>query len=133
MRFPWLLVLFIGIPLLEIQLLLQLNDAIGWLDTLAVVIATGILGAALARAQGLRVIQAIRTELAAGRAPTPQILDGVLVFLAGVLLITPGLLTDTVGFLLLIPATRRWLRQRVLRRIERAFMNGPTRFQVWRG
>ena len=109
-----LLLLFILVPLAELVLLLYLADATSWQMTLGLVIATGVIGTLLARSQGWRVWSRIHQELAAGRMPTEPLLDAVLIFVAGALLLTPGVLTDLLGILLLIPWTRSYFRRRLV-------------------
>ena len=101
-----LLVLFVILPFVELYLLIELGSRIGTLPTLGIVVLTGIAGAALAKHQGLSVLQRIQTEMSFGQMPGEIIFDGILVLIGAVLLITPGILTDTIGFLLLIPVTR---------------------------
>ena len=111
--FPKLLVLFIGIPLIELALLVKLGELVGFWPTIALVITTGVIGASLAQTQGFKVFGKIQTELAAGRIPTHHLVDGLLIFAGGIVLLTPGLLTDILGFSLMIPWVRtqfkRWL------------------------
>lgn len=101
-----LTLLFIGVPFVEVMILVKLGQKIGFIDTMLIVILTGITGAALARWQGLKVWWAIQRELQQGLMPADKLIDGLLIFTAGIALITPGLLTDCLGLLLLIPATR---------------------------
>jgi UPF0716 protein FxsA len=115
-----LLLLFILVPAIELALLIELGQHIGTLPTLALIAGTGALGASLARLQGLSVLRQMQRELAAGRLPAGSIVDGVIVLLAGALLITPGILTDTLGFLCLVPAFRRMLKRALWRRLARA-------------
>ena len=117
--FARLLILFIAVPLVELALLIKLGNAIGLWPTIFIVIATGVLGAALARSQGTRVISAIREEVAEGRPPTESLLNGLLVLVGGVVLLTPGLLTDLLGFSLLVPFTRNWFRKRLQGRLRK--------------
>jgi UPF0716 protein FxsA len=111
-----LIAAFIIIPFVEMMILFEVHARLGLLETIALVVITGIIGATLARAQGLMVMQQIQRELAQGQMPAPRLIDGILILVAGALLITPGLLTDTVGFLLLVPAFRKvvraWLRSK---------------------
>lgn len=101
------LILFIVlIPLIELVLLSQLLNRAGLLVTLGLVFATGIVGVSLARQQGFRVWRSIHEQLAQGKTPSREILSGVMILLAGAFLITPGVLTDTLGFLLLVPRLR---------------------------
>jgi UPF0716 protein FxsA len=118
--FVRLLLLLITVPLVELALLLYLADHTSWTFTLAMVLVTGLTGSWLARSQGWRVWRQMQTDLAAGRLPTDSLLDAALIFVAGALLLTPGVLTDLVAIGLLIPPTRRlarrglgsWLRSR---------------------
>ncbi len=101
---------FTIIPLVEIYLLVRVGSHIGALPTVALVVGTGMAGAWLARAQGLSVMARIRENMNRGVPPTGELVDALLIFIAGVLLITPGLITDTVGLLLLVPPARRAVR-----------------------
>lgn len=115
-----LLLLFVVVPAVELALLVEVGSRIGTLATLAIIIATGVLGAALARQQGLRTVGAIQDELAQGELPAGSLVDGVIILLAGALLITPGILTDAVGFLCLVPRLRNAAKRTLQRRFERA-------------
>ena len=123
-----LFLLFTVIPLVELYLLIRLGTYLGVLDTLAVVIATGIVGGLLARSQGLAVLNRIRMELDEGRIPAESLFDGVMILVAGVLLITPGLLTDGLGLCLLIPWTRQvlklWVQQKVQEKVSMGEIGG---------
>ena len=132
MRFSGLLMLFIVLPMLELAVLLKLHALMGLFDTLAIVVLTGILGASLARAQGLLVLGQIQRDLAEGRMPAPRIMDGVMILIAGALLITPGLITDAAGFLLLVPFVRHAIRRGLQGRIERQFRQGEGSITIWR-
>jgi len=101
------LLLFIGIPIAEIYLLIYLASKIGFGMTLAIVIVTGIIGVTCVKHQGRRVLGRLNEDLQGGRMPAGAITEGVLLLAAGLLLITPGIITDTVGFLLLISPFRR--------------------------
>lgn len=102
-----LLLAFTVLPLVELALLLRVGERLGAGPTLGLVLGTGLLGAALARWQGATAWRAVQVELAQGRLPGRQIVEALLVFAAGLLLITPGVVTDAMGFLLLLPPTRR--------------------------
>lgn len=125
-----LVLLFTLIPLAELMLLLEVGARIGTVATLAVVVATGVAGAVLARAQGLGILRRLRDDLQQGVMPTEVLLDGVLVLAGALLLVTPGLMTDGVGLALLIPPTRtrlkRWLRSKLEERVtqERIHFTG---------
>ncbi len=126
-----LALLFVGIPLLELVILIQLGKVVGLLPTVALVFATGIVGAALARHEGLRTLRAFRGELAAGRIPGTALMDGVSILVGGALLLTPGLLTDVFGFTLILPPTRRILQRRIGARIRKGIEDGSVRFAVY--
>ena len=107
---------FTIIPILEIYLLIKLGTILGALKTVIIVILTGILGATLARFEGLNTLMRIKEGLSRGEIPAEGMLDAILIFLAGVVLLTPGFLTDIAGLLILIPQVRtmlkRWLRKK---------------------
>jgi UPF0716 protein FxsA len=111
--------LFITIPLIELALLVWLGTVLGFWPTIALVILTGVAGAALAKLAGVHVVLQIKREVLAGRMPVGHMLDGVLVLIGGLVLLTPGLLTDVFGFALLVPWSRRRVREAVRRRLER--------------
>ncbi|MBW2391178.1 MAG: FxsA family protein [Deltaproteobacteria bacterium] len=100
-----LLLLFIALPALELMLLIELGQRIGTLETVGVIVLTGVVGASMARNQGLRVLSYVQQQVAAGQMPTDALVDGIMILLASALLITPGILTDAFGFLCLIPGT----------------------------
>lgn len=119
-----LAVLFVLLPLVELAILVEIGRRIGTLPTVALVILTGVAGAYLARREGLGVLRQIQRDLRAGRMPGPAIVDGVIILIAGFVLITPGVLSDLVGFLCLIPATRRLIRAQAWRALTRAVEQG---------
>ena len=110
-----LLLLFISVPLIELVLLLFIADKTSFWFTLGLVILTGIAGSVLARSQGWQTYHRIQQELAQGRMPAQELLDAVLIFCAGALLLTPGVLTDLFGLSLLIPPMRRFYRGRLIK------------------
>ena len=114
-----LLLLFTVVPLVELFLLVKLGTVVGVGPTIALVIFTGILGAWLARQQGLGVLRRLRAELAEGRLPAGALIDGLLILVAGAVLLTPGLLTDALGFVLLVPPSRAVVRRIVAARFAR--------------
>jgi UPF0716 protein FxsA len=116
-----LLFFFIALPLVELVLLIVVDRYIGLLATILLIIGTGILGTWLANWQGLSTYRRIQEELRQGRMPTDSLIDGVLILLAGVLLITPGVLTDAVGLLLLTPPTRVLFRRGLIGWFKRHF------------
>jgi UPF0716 protein FxsA len=124
----WLFLLFVVVPFVDLVLLLRIGSLVGFWPTIAFTIAMGMLGAWLAKREGLRVWRAWRQALAELRTPDEGIIDGVLVIAGGALLITPGLITDFAGFLLLIPFTRRLAARLVRRAVDRRIASG--RLQV---
>lgn len=116
--FVRLLLLFTVVPLLELFLLLQIGRLVGPVPTIGLVLVTGALGAWLARSQGLQVLQRARGQWSQGEMPTEALVDGVLIFVAGAVLLTPGLLTDLAGFFLLTPFGRAWVRKELMKRIK---------------
>lgn len=118
-----LALLFILVPLLELVVLIQLGQVVGLWPTIGLVVVTGAIGAAMARTQGLKTLFAFQASAAEGRIPAEELQDGLAILVGGALLLTPGLLTDLVGFALLAPPTRTWIQARVrkalLRRLER--------------
>ena len=126
-----LVLLFTVLPLIELVILIEIGTRIGAFGTVLVVIATAIIGASLARIQGLNTIRRIQKSLSEGRLPAEELLDGFLIFAAGVLLIAPGFLTDISGFLFLIPVSRNriklWLKRKMNQWISRG---GPVNFKI---
>ena len=118
-----LFLLFLIVPIIEIYLLIKVGSWIGGIPTVASLIFLSLLGAYLMRTQGFRIIAEIRDQLSRGRLPAAQLLDGAMVFVGGVLLMTPGFFTDFLGIFFLVPVTRRvikmwlglWLQSRISR------------------
>ncbi len=112
-----LLLLFIGIPLIEITLFIQVGGAIGLGWTLFIVVATAIIGAAMVRSQGAQAMNNLRTSFSELSDPSEPLAHGAMILFSGALLLTPGFFTDAVGFALLVPGIRRavfnWARSRV--------------------
>lgn len=127
---PLLLILiFIGVPILEIAVFIQAGNLIGLWPTLAAVVLTAVAGAALLRAQGLAALRRARRQLDRGEMPIAEVVTGVCLLIGGALLLTPGFVTDTVGFLLLIPPVRnvvgRWAIAALMRgRNTRVWIDG---------
>ena len=127
-----LFLLFTLVPIVELALLIELGSHIGSLTTVALVVITGAAGAALARSQGLLVFQRLRSSIGQGQSPGDALIDGVLILAGGLLLLTPGILTDGLGFSALLPPSRRLIRgalkEAISRRINRQTIN--THFTV---
>ncbi|MEE8141760.1 MAG: FxsA family protein [Planctomycetota bacterium] len=126
--FPYLLLLFISVPFVELFLLLWLAERIGFLTTIAITIGTGILGASLARYQGLQTWRRFQGSLAQGQLPHQELVEGVCILVAGAVLLTPGVLTDALGLLLLLPPLRGWLARLLTERLKKKIIVvGPQR------
>ncbi|MDQ7795085.1 MAG: FxsA family protein [bacterium] len=123
--FVRLLLLFTLVPILELGLLVEVGRRLGTAPTLGLVALTGLGGAWLARREGLGVLRAMQRDLAQGELPAAGLVDAVLVLIGGLLLITPGFLTDGVGLALLVPPVRQAIRHRLRRALERAVLRGP--------
>lgn len=105
-----LFLLFLIVPVIEIYLLIEVGSLIGGLATVVLLLFMSLLGAFLMRSQGFMIITRIREQLSQGRLPAAQLLDGALVLVGGVLLVTPGFFTDFLGIFFLIPPTRRLIK-----------------------
>lgn len=114
---------FTIIPIVEIYLLIKIGTMFGAFTSIALVIVTGFLGAYLARIQGMKTLYRIQESLREGRMPSGELLDALLIGVAGLVLLTPGFLTDAVGFMLLIPATRNAIKKWLRRQIEIRYMS----------
>ena len=119
--------LFVAVPLLELFILIRLGGAIGLVPTLTLCVLTGFAGAWLTRREGLRALWSFQARLAKGGLPGRSLMDGLCILVGGALLLTPGLLTDLLGFALLFPWSRRWIQMRMQRQIERKLADGSLR------
>lgn len=122
-----LFLLFTLVPLVELYLLIWIGGRIGFWPTVAIVAVTGVLGASLAKAEGLRVLGEWQEALSRGETPPEGVLGGVLVLVGGVLLVTPGVLTDVAGLCLLLPPIRRAIGAAVRRHLEQEIQRGHVR------
>jgi UPF0716 protein FxsA len=123
----WLVLLFLVVPLAELYLLLWLGQVIGFWPTIGITLGSAVLGGALAKREGLRVLRAWQGSLDRLEPPQVGVIDGVLVLVGGALLITPGVITDVTGVLLLLPPTRRYVARRIRRVIEKKIADGTVR------
>lgn len=118
---------FTLVPFLEIYILIKIGSYIGAFNTVMIVILTGFLGALLARYQGMQAILRVRESLYRGEVPASEMLDALLILLAGIVLLTPGFLTDIAGLMLLIPRTRSlfkvWVRRKLAQWINQNRVN----------
>ena len=127
-----LALLFVVVPLLELALLIQIGQVVGFLPTMGVVVLTGVAGAWLARLEGLRTLWKLRHDLSRGQLPGQAIMDGMSILVGAALLLTPGILTDLVGFSLLLPPTRHAIQRSVRRRLEQSLQDGAIQMTVLR-
>ncbi len=111
MAFLVCVLIFIGLPLAELAVLLESSEKVGLLRTLALCVLTGVLGASLARWQGAQTLRLIQKDLASGQMPAKRLVDGAMILCAGVVLLTPGFITDLIGFVVLFPLTRPIFRE----------------------
>ena len=106
--FRLLLLVFLIVPLVEIYILVKIGALVGAMPTVGLVVLTAVIGAMLIRAQGLTTLRKAQSQFQTGQPPALTLLEGAVIVLSGALLLTPGFVTDTVGFLCLIPKLRRW-------------------------
>jgi UPF0716 protein FxsA len=122
--FTRLLMLFIVVPVVEIYILVKAGQHIGAMNTIALVILTGIAGASLAKSQGAQIIYNIRAALNRGEVPGREMLQGAMVLSGGIMLLTPGFLTDLFGLSLLLPLSRKFFTGIVLNYFKKKFRDG---------
>jgi UPF0716 protein FxsA len=136
--FGKLFIAFAIIPVMEIYLLVKVGSVIGTLNTVILVLISAFVGASLARSQGAATMQKVKLSLDQGRMPAEELLDAFMIFGAGLVLLTPGFITDAMGILLLIPFTRKYIKN-WLRDNLQSWMKSPnvhvhyqqTEFRAW--
>jgi UPF0716 protein FxsA len=129
--FSILVLLFTVVPALEIYLLFSIGAQIGGLNTLLVVLLTGVVGASLARSQGMAILANIQNDLNRGALPANQLIHGLLVFGGGLLLLTPGFMTDILGLSMVFPGTRHVLVIYLKSYFEKGIQNGNIKFSTF--
>ena len=117
--FGYLIILFTVLPAIELAVLINVGSHIGAGNTILLIILTGVAGAYLARLQGFIVFEKIQTQLSSGKMPSEEMIDGLMIFCGGVLLLTPGFITDALGFLLLIPITRNLIKKVIRKKFNK--------------
>ena len=122
-----LLVIFIFVPVMELYILIEAGRTIGIGATLGLIMATGIAGAWLARSQGLEILRKIQLETANGQMPAQTLIDGALILVGGLLLLTPGFFTDALGFSFLVPVTRELWRKGLSAWLEKQIRQGSVK------
>lgn len=123
-----LFILFTLIPIIELALLIEVGSKFGTFNTIMLIITTGVAGALLAQSQGLVVMRKIQEEISLGRPPAGELIDGLFVLVGGILLITPGLITDFLGFVMLFPASRNLIKQWLIHKVNNNISRGNTNF-----
>jgi len=124
MFFSKLLILFIVVPVAELYVLIEVGKKIGSLTTIGIIIFTGILGAYLVKNQGFMILKKIQNDLNDGIVPGDSLIQGAIILAGGILLLTPGFVTDTVGFIFLIPASRNVLKKYLLKWLKGKIAEG---------
>lgn len=117
MFFAFILI-FILIPVVELSVLIRVGEVLGSLTTVALVLFTAVVGVSLVRSQGLSTLMQAQQKMARGEAPTSELLEGMMLAMAGLLLLIPGFVTDFIGLLLLTPVTRKPLAALLLKRLQ---------------
>ncbi|MGD8503747.1 MAG: FxsA family protein [Syntrophobacterales bacterium] len=115
---------FTLIPFIEIYLLIKIGAQVGAFNTILIVIVTGLLGASLARLEGIKTMTKVRESLNRGELPAEEMLDAMLIFTAGVVLLTPGFLTDLAGLTLLVPKARYWFKRWLRKKFDEWLVKG---------
>ncbi len=112
--FVLVFILFISVPIIEIAVLIKVGGLLGFWITIFIVVLTAILGTYMLRSQSITTLQAVQSRLNSGSLPATQLIEGVILLVGGVLLLTPGFITDAFGFFCLVPVCRQWLVNRML-------------------
>ena len=120
----YLVLSFILIPIIELAILIKVGQFIGVLNTVLIVIFTGLAGAFIARAQGLVTLMKIQKDINEGVMPTENLIDGLMILCGGILLLTPGLISDAVGIMVLMPFTRSLIKKWLKRKIKDMISHG---------
>ncbi len=123
----WLFLILVGVPIIEIGLFIQLGGFLGLWPTLAIVVATALIGSLLLRTQGLSTLEELKRSAETGQSPAGPMANGALILVAGLLLLTPGFFTDSFGFLLMVPPIRtlliKWIATRAQMKIYASAAN----------
>ena len=114
-----LFLIFSVIPVIELALLIKVGSLIGTMNTIAIVIVTALIGAYLVKLEGIGVIYRMQRDMSQGMFPAEELMNGVMILIAGALLLTPGFFTDVLGFLMVFPASRGAIKKLLKRYIER--------------
>jgi len=124
MFFTKLLILFVIVPVTELYILIEVGKKIGSLTTIGIIILTGIIGAYLVKGQGFMILKKIQNDLNEGIMPGDSLIQGVIILAGGILLLTPGFVTDIVGFIFLIPVSRNIVKKYLLKWLKGKIKEG---------
>ncbi len=124
MFFTKLLILFIIIPVVELYILIEVGKKIGSLPTIGIIVLTGILGAYLVKRQGFMILKKIQNDLNEGIMPGDSLIQGAIILIGGILLLTPGFITDIIGFVFLIPVSRLVVKKYLLKWLKGKIKEG---------
>ncbi len=124
MFFTKLLILFVIVPVTELYILIEVGKKIGSLTTIGIIILTGIIGAYLVKSQGFMILRKIQNDLNEGIMPGDSLIQGAIILAGGILLLTPGFVTDIIGFIFLIPASRRVVKKYLLKWLKGKIKEG---------
>lgn len=119
-----LLILFVIVPVTELYILIEVGKKIGSLTTIGIIILTGIIGAYLVKGQGFMILKKIQNDLNEGVIPGDSLIQGAIILTGGIFLLTPGFVTDTIGFIFLIPASRRIVKKYLLKWLKGKIKEG---------
>ncbi|MCH8502535.1 MAG: FxsA family protein [Aliidiomarina sp.] len=122
--FPLLLLLFIGMPIIEILVLIQVGQVIGGINTVLLLIVTAVIGASLVRSQGLQSWQRAQQKMAMGELPSIELASGILLFVAGLMFVTPGFVTDLFALVIVLPPVRVSLAKKMMQRMQVQMVHG---------
>ena len=124
--FGYLVLLFTLLPAIELYVLIEVGSVIGASNTILIILLTGVVGAYLARLQGFLTLQKIQNSVNQGQLPNNELMDGLMILVGGIVLLTPGFITDIIGFLLLIPLSRNLIKIWAQKTFEKMMKEGNT-------
>ncbi len=127
----WLFLILVAVPIIEIGLFIEVGGMLGLWPTLGIVVLTALIGTMLMRAQGISTLQRLQSNIEAGKNPTDPIAHGAFILVAGLLLLTPGFFTDTIGLLLLVPPVRKTLIAAISARIMSGNASFATSYKTY--
>jgi UPF0716 protein FxsA len=117
--FFYLFLIFVFVPVIELSLLIKIGSLIGTLNTITIILLTALIGAYMVKMEGLGVLSRIQQNMQEGIFPAEELINGMMILVAGALLLTPGFFTDVIGFLMVIPVSRNFIKRIARRYIEK--------------